>query len=393
MRVRRWQWVDGSIDERTRTTFTVKTELHGETYEVGEGLTIESPGLAERADCWRLRGRKLAEQCGLLPVRGVPLAATKAVRKHLQQVLPRLVEMPGRRGAGDFLRADEEVTNLEFDTTLALLRCGVALRDARAFQLALRAAAQQRDRDLDVRTGLPFVHGAGHREVAPEPGHVWLEGLLWVGLLTADDDALVAARSMARALAAQLPSGTGRNERLREYAWPLLQLECLLRVDPTPRLLLAADRLAMAILARFDAVACTFRFGEGELGGGVYLERGWLLAGLLLPALRAHLQRHDNEALQQRVRLVQQALLDRIGSGARGLPTHWRIVAGKVRAEHYERNTSRAAWLLEAFSVRDQSRLLARSSIRRALAETPVLDHPDLATEFTILARCGWVWR
>lgn len=393
VRVMRWQWVDGTIDQRTRTTFTATTELAGEVYQVGEGLTTQTPGLLDRATYWLRRGRDRAVRCGLLPARMKGLSTTKNVRRHLQKVLPLLVEMGGQRGAGDFLRQDGVVTNLEFDTTLALLRCAVALQQPRAWQLALRAAGHLRDRDLDVRTGLPFVHGMAHRETTPEPGHTWLEGLLWVGLLTADDGALVAARSVGRALAAQLPMGTGREERLRDYAWPLLQLECLLRVDPTKRLTIAADRLAASIQLRFDAGARTFRFGEGELGGGVYLERGWLTAGILIPALQSHLQRQPNPTLVEKVRVVQQALTDRIGSGARGLPTHWRIANGRVCAEHYERNTARASWLIEALSTRDQSRMLRRSSVRRAVGETPALDHPDLATEFTMLARCRWVWR
>lgn len=388
-----WQWVDGTVDERARTTFTARTEWQGEVYEVGEGLTIETPGLLQRAQYWRRNARKRAVDCGLLPPRDGGVATAKSVRKHFQQVLPRLVEMRGRRGAGDFLRGDDEVSNLEFDTTLALLRCAVALAEPRAWSLALRAAGQLRDRDLDIRTGLPFVHGATHRAVAPEPGHVWLEGILWVGLLTADDDALVAARSIGRALAAQLPMGTGRNERMREYAWPLLQLECLLRVDPTRPMAMAADRLAASVMARFDAAAKTYRFGEGELGGGVYLERGWITAGILVPALQAHLQRRASELLQEQLQVLQQALLQRIGSGAHGIPTHWRIVRGAALAVHYERNAARAAWLLEALPERDRAALLSRSSMRRAFAATPALDHPDLATEFTIMARCRWVWQ
>ncbi|MGK0301442.1 MAG: hypothetical protein ACI89X_002320 [Planctomycetota bacterium] len=393
VRVMRWQWVDGTVDQRSRTTFTATTELAGEVYQVGEGLTTQTEGLSERAMHWLRRGRDPAVRCGLLPSRARGLSASKNVRRHLHKVLPRLVEMGGRRGAGDFVRQDGVVTNLEFDTTLALLRCAVAMQEPRAWQLALRAAGHLRDRDLDMRTGLPFVHGVSHRGVAPEPGHTWLEGILWVGLLTADDDALVTVRSIGRALAAHLPMGTGRQERLRDYAWPLLQLECLLRVDPVKQLTVAADRLAASIQLRFDVQARTFRFGEGELGGGVYLERGWLTAGILIPALRSHLLRHPDAALAAKVCVVQQSLLDRIGSGARGLPTHWRIADGRVSAEHYERNTARASWLLEALSPRDQSRLLRRSSVRRAVDETPALEHPDLATEFTLLARCRWVWR
>lgn len=394
-RVQRWQWVDGTVDERVRTSFTARAELHGEIYEIGEGLTTTTAGLAERATFWWRRGRKHAAACGLLPPRRGGSGTCKTVRKHLQSVVRHLIEMGGRRGAGDFRRSAGEVTNLEFDTTLALLRCAVGNADARAWQLALRAAGHLRDRDLDVRSGLPFLHGATHRGQAPEAGHVWLQGLLWVGLLTADDEALAAARGIGRALALRLPMGTGRNERLRDYAWPLLQLEALLQVDPAVPVAAAADRLAASIEARFDAASGTFRFGEGELGGGVYLERAWLTAGLLLPALRAHMRRSGAERrdLADKVRVVAGTISAAIGSGARGLPTHWRIVRGRRSAVHYERGTARVAWLLEGLDRRTQAKLLGRSSMRRTLAETPRLDDPDLPTGFTLLARCRWVWR
>ena len=225
------------------------------------------------------------------------------------------------------------MTNLEFDTTLALLRAGTALADAEVLRRALRAAWHLRDRDLDQRTGLPFPHGPEHRTGNPEPGHCWLQGLLWAGLLTADDGHLQAAVNLAQALAARPPSGTGAAERLRDYAWPLYELEALLVVHADPVLARAADRLAASIQRRFDATARTFRFGEGELGGGIYFERGWLVGGLLLPALQLHLRRRPDARLQEQVTIVQQALLDRIGRGGPGLPTHWRIAAGSVFAE------------------------------------------------------------
>lgn len=393
VRVQRWQWLDGTVDERTRTTFTKRTEFMGEVYEVGEGLTKESNALAQRASYWYRRGRAQAVACGLLPTRSGGSGTTKTVRRHLRAVAEHLVEMTGRRGAGDFLRSDGEVTNLEFDTALALLRCAVANADARAWSMALRAAGHLRDRDIDMRSGLPFLHGAAHRLGRPETGHVWLQGLLWVALLTADDEALSVARGIGRALASHLPMGTGRNERLRDYAWPLLELEALHAIDPAMRVAQAADRLAVAIEARFDVKVRTFRFGEGELGAGVYLERAWLTAGILLPALQSHLRRQDRKSLADKVRVVQRAINDRIGSGARGLPTHWRVYRGKATAVHYERGSARSSWLLEGLPNRTQAKLLGRSSMRRAFAETPRLDHPDLATEFTLLARCRWVWR
>ena len=68
--------------------------------------------------------------------------ATRSVRRQLAEVVDRLVELPGRRGAGDFGRSDGVVTNLEFDTPLALLRCAIGLGSERAWQLALRSLSR-----------------------------------------------------------------------------------------------------------------------------------------------------------------------------------------------------------------------------------------------------------
>ncbi|MGC6488016.1 MAG: hypothetical protein ACON4Z_10250 [Planctomycetota bacterium] len=392
----RWEWVDGSVDERVRTVFSTASAVGGEHYQAGEARTLQSPGLDRRARWWRERGRVEAARCGLLPVGRRPgrsRGAAALVRRRLNEAVAALVELPGQRGAGDYARRDGEVTNLEYDTTFALLRCAVASRNRRAFVLAQRGARHLRDRDLDARTGLPFLHGATHRSGRVESGHAWLQGMLWIGLLTADDGALAAARALGRALAAHLPVGRRRQERLRSYAWPLLEAEALLRVAHDPVVARAADRLAVAIAARFDARARTWRFGEGEEPRGVYLERSWLTAGLLIPALRSHLRRRADPALRSQVELVARGLVRSIGSGARGLPTHYRLRQGRAFAHHFELGTPRSAWLLEALSARSQRRLLERANLRRASFDLLAADSPDLATEFTLVARCDWVWR
>jgi len=396
--VARWEWRDGTVDERVRTTFVADCVCDGESYAAGEALTRQSPDLDRRARWWRDHGRREAARCGLLPAgqrrsASVTGATVGRVRRRLAEIADRLVELPGARGAGDFARSDGVVTNLEYDTTYALLRCAVATGHRRAFALAQRSARHLRDRDLDRRTGLPFVHGAAHRSGRVESGHAWLRGLLWVGLLTADDAALCAARALGRALAAHLPQGQGPSERLRSYAWPLAELEALMQHVEDPVAARAADRLAASIGARFDGRIGTWRFGEGERGQGVYLERAWLTAGLVVPALRAHLERRPCARLEQQLERGTRRLAREVGSGAKGLPTHYRICSGRAFAHHFELGTTRSTWLLEALSPRAQRRLLARSNVRRALAELVRLDSPDLATEFTLAARCDWVWR
>ncbi|MCA8953783.1 MAG: hypothetical protein KDE27_30000, partial [Planctomycetes bacterium] len=185
----------------------------------------------------------------------------------------------------------------------------------------------------------------------------------------------------------------GRNDRARDFAWPLLELEALLAVDPDPLLAAAADRLARAIDARFEAGARTFRFGEGEVDPGVYLERAWLTGGLVLPALRRHLRRRPDAAIAAHVETVGQALLERIGSARGGLPTHWRIAGGRVFAEHRVERDPRALLLLEGLPERELRRLLRREECRASVAETPNPDDPDLPTSFAIAARCSWLYR
>ncbi len=385
-----WRWCDGTVDERVRTTFFVATTVNDTTWTAGESLTVESEGMAQRLRPVCRFPRAVFECADLLPTGG-RLAAF--VQKQLAEHVGRLPELPGARGAGDFGRAGGVVTNLEFDTTLAVLRCAVAFGDPVALALARRCARHLLDRDIDIRTGLPFPHGPDHRTGVPETGHVWLQGVLFVGLLSADDQALVAAGAIARALAVHPPLGEGRRERARDHAWPLFEIEAMLAVDPDPGLMVHADRLAIAIDSRFDPVARTFCFGEGATDEGVRFERAWVTAGVVVPALRAHLARRDDGRIAAHVRAVQQALLDRIDRPLPGVPTHWRIAAGTPFAEHRAIDEPEAVVMLDAFEPADLRRLLRRDGLRRALDEVLRPDDPDLATTFTMVGRCRWVWR
>ena len=388
-----WDWVDGTRDVRVRTQFSQRVAVAGETYASGEARTVNSDRLLVRAvAALQLRRRRLS-QFGVLPPRGGGGAATLAVRRHLAAAVERLRELPGERGAGDFARSDDVVTNLEFDTTFALVRTALGCGSERAWQLALRCAQHLRDRDLDAASGLPFAHGPNHRHSAPEVGHAWLQGLLWVGLLAADDEHIVAARNLGYALAAQLPTGDGAGRRLRHFACPLLELESLLAITPDPVLERAANRLVASIRGRFDPAARTYRFGEGEVGADVYFERAWLTGGLLLPALVKHLHRRPDRELAEQVAIVRAAIATRIGRGGRGLPTHWRVSQGRAYAVHRSQGTSQGAFLLDGLARRDLTRILRRSSTRRAIDGVPLLDDPDLPTQFSLLARCDWPWR
>ncbi|MEQ1631833.1 MAG: hypothetical protein ABL997_05640, partial [Planctomycetota bacterium] len=81
------------------------------------------------------------------------------------------------------------------------------------------------------------------------------------------------------------------------------------------------------------------------------------------------------------------------GQGRSGLPTHWRIVVGSTFAEHRGEHDPKAFLLLEALPPKDLRELLQRSHVQRGLFETPALDDPDLATSFSMIARCSWIYR
>lgn len=388
-----WRFCDGSEDERWRTVVAAPWHDGGEDYCPGEARTVERGRLATRAVPWCLAGEPWARDAGLLPPSGGIGRVARAARRQLLDAVAALRELPGARGAGDFGRSGGVVTNLEYDTGFVLLRCAVAGGGERALALAGRAARHLVDRDLDGNSGLPFVHGADHRLQAPETGHAWLRGLLWTGLVTADDDWIGVARQLGRAVASRPPIGVGPAERLREHACPLFELESLLAVAPEPGLARAADRLAESIALRFDPTMRTFRFGEGEVGGQVYFERAWLTAGLLLPALQLHLARRPMPALQRVCDDARAALCERVGGGGAGLPTHQRLFGAAVVAEHREVSTVQAAWLLDGIAPTARTGLLRRSGVLRALDVTLDPDDPDLPTTFTLLGRCEWPWR
>lgn len=388
--VTRWRWCNGVVDERRRLQCTVPLSLDGEAFAVAEAVTTDGFDAVARAAVWCRLPRSLQSATGVLPPAG---RLGEPLRRELLAALPALRELPGRRGAGDYARSGGIVTNLEFDTTLAMLRCALASRDEAVLARALRSARHLLDHDLDPRSGLPFAHGPDHRSGSPEPGHCWLQGLLWLGCLAADDDLLAAARSLGGALAARPPTGSGRDERARDFAWPLLELEALLAFDPDPALAAAADRLALAIASRHDRAAHTFRFGEGEVGEGLYLERAWITGGVVLPALRAHLRRRPDAALAEAVRDVEQALLTRILATSDGVPTHWRVAGGEVFGVHAARGDPRALMLLEGLPPGELARLLRRSSLQNHLEHALRPDDPDLPTAWTMVARNEWVWR
>ena len=386
-----WRYADGTVDERRVHEFLVDADFGGDRFYTGEAKTVDCEGLRSRWVALAQLPRAFHERAGLLPAAGT---LARSVREHLRAVAHAMQDLPSARGEGDYARSGGIVTNLEFDTTLALLRLGLALGDVELLHRARRSALHLCDIDLDARTGLPFQHGVDHRSAAPEPGHVWLQGLLWASAVFADDRMLVAAQRIARALAALPTAAEGEAERARDFAWPLRELEAYLALRDDPVVAAAADSMAAAIAARYRPDLRTFCFGEGAfVEGDGYFERAWLTGGVVVPALRAHLQRRPDRELQRALDEATQALMDRIGQGRGGIPTHWRALRGSVFAEHRAEHDPKAFLMLECAPRKELARLLQRAHVQRGLSETPSLDDPDLATSFSMIARCEWVYR
>ena len=176
------------------------TSETAEQFAAGEAQRVVDQGLIQR--CLRARiPAKAWSRAGVLPKSG-RLGAK--LRAQLLEAVPNLPELPGDRGRGDYGRAGGVVTNLEFDTCLALVRLALAGEQQGILQRALESAWHLLDRDLDQATGLPYRHGRDHRQSQPEIGPVWLQGLLLVGCVFADRELIAAARSIGNSLGQRL---------------------------------------------------------------------------------------------------------------------------------------------------------------------------------------------
>ncbi len=387
-----WHWRDGTVDWRERRLFSNATHHAGEAFAAGEACTVESEQLRQRVTRARIEP-KWWRGAGVLP----PGGRRSAQRRHdLVEIAKAMQSLPGLRGRGDYARSGGVVTNLEFDTVLGLVRMALAVGDPGLLMRAVDSARHLIDIDLHRGQGLPYRHGTTHRSAPPEAGHVWLSGLLLVGCVMADDSLVAAARTMALGLARQ-PARVQRDgaatDRARDVGWPLLEMEAWLRFEPHPVVARAADALAADVRSRFDARAAVFRFGEGERRRGVYEERAWLTGGILLPALRAHLRRRPDPGLREQHDRAKRRLLRVLTDGRPGLPVRYWVADGATRGQVRLRRVPELFLLLEGLDAQQLDRVLARSAVRRSLAGVPDRDHPDLATHWSMVARCEWVLR
>jgi hypothetical protein len=386
-----WSWNHGGwVDARERRVFLAQGVVGEETFDAGEALTVDTADLTSR---WLRVTLPPATwtAAGVLP-QGAGIAAE--VRGRVLEAARSLQELPGLRGAGDYGRGEDVVTNLEFDTALGLARLGLASGDRALLARAAAAARHLLDRDLDGQSGLPFAHGADHRVSPPEVGHAWLQGMLLVGCLSADDELIAGARSIARAIARRPPlERPRRGERARDFGWPLLELEAWLRFERDQACAVAADRYAAAILARWDEAAGVIRFGEGERRNGAYVDRAWITGGVLVPALRAHALRTGNARALAIAERTEERLVRLLTDGRPGLTVRYLVAGGLVRDQVRHRAVPEAFLVLEGLSVPSLRRVLARGTVQQSLAGVPDGAHPDVATQVSMAARCTWIYR
>lgn len=389
LRIESWHHACGRVEQRTRRLFLRATDHEGERYGAGEALLDFDEAWLRRLQSVQVP-RAAWERAGLVPP-DAGLAA--AHRAQLGRATAAMVQLPGRRGAGDHGRSGGIVTNLEYDTALGFLRMHFATGEPALLARAWRSARHLLDRDIDRHTGLPHAHGTDHRSARPEPGHAWLRGMLWTGLATGDDQLVDGARTMAHALAAHPPDGEGQQDRARDHAWPLGELEAWLAHADDPACALAADQLADAIVHRFDPGLDMLRFGESEVDGPMPLERAWVTGGIVLPALRQHLVRNPRESVARVVQRLERTLVEQLLRGEPGLPILWHAGERGPSAVHRAMADPRGWLMLDGLSFADLRRVLARPAIRRGLGELPQETDPDLATTFSMLARTRWIWR
>jgi hypothetical protein len=228
----------------------------------------------------------------------------------------------------------------------------------------------------------------------PEPGHAWLTGLLLTGCFTADDELIDAARTMATGLANHPARAQGRDDRARDLGWPLLELEAWLRFADDHGCGRRADQLGQDLLARWDPRNGVLRFGEGEVERDRYLERAWLTGGILLPALRAHLRRRpERRDLAQVVHQLEHRLSALVAQGRAGLPVRYWVRAGEVEGQVRLTDVPEGALLLEGLPAAAAGAVLERRAVQKALDGVLSAHDPDLATTWSMVARCEWVLR
>lgn len=386
-----WTWADGTVDTVVRSVLLEDAPPR----DAGEATTVAGVDVLARRTRVRIPSSAW-RAVGVLPRAD---GSGRAWRQALLDAFEHLPAAPGERGRGDYVRgADgETVTNLEFDTTLGLARLALGEDSPELLLASWHSCRHLLDVDLDTRSGLPFCHGSDHRRAPPELGHVWCTGARLVGCTFADRATIAGALSIARGLAARVrarhvPEGIG--DRMRDEAWPLFELERALRFADLPPLRAGADAAAYAMLRRWDEGFGCFRYGEAETRSeNVLRDRIWVTSGIALPALKLHAERTGDRRITAIAAAIERRAAAALMQGRQGVPVQLVIGRdGPFDAVHAEA-AAEGFLLLDGLGSGIRTRALRRSGVRAGLDGALDRAHDDLATRFSIIARCDWVHR
>ena len=328
-----------------------------------------------------------------------PLRAIKGVER-LRRRLGRAITELSRRRSVAFERGRDHEGELvfghhEFDLAFGLAAWAICERDAKAWALGLRIAEQtlccnrsRRWHSSAKGRRLPVRHGRAAGIGAVDCGHVFLQGVVVLAFASGDrllvEEVIAALDELVELVAQELP----RVERLRELAWPLLNLETGRRFVERGVWTSCVDKVLARLRSEVDVARGGFvLLGEHDTGYGRRRLDAWLSAGLLLPALELS-SAPLAKALRRQLAKALAALPWRRG----GLATHWLHDDARSWRPSSRSPPWAMAFLLEGFARIPRLAGRFRSARSRVAHELPD-PRWDEATRLALCLRQAWIVR
>lgn len=313
-----------------------------------------------------------------------PRRPSRGLRRRMDADLDRVLTRTRKQAPtdrGDHLRRPAGKgrpalwSHLEFDLPLGLHLLGCERKDRDLVSSAWIGLQHLmgRDRSRPWRNEtlgyrLPVRHGARHGIGKVALGHVFLESALLVSALRCNRVGFEDAREALDALSDLVPRSLRQVRQLRDFAWPLADLEMGLRLLDRPPWTRSADLLIASLASLFREGAFDLR--ESHLPDGGRSLDLWLVAGLLLPALDSGVLRGSKTARRLRTRLLQH--LSHLPGSRGGYATRYAVAAkGPWYASGAKVDPCFQAWLIEGLLGRKGMPASLRSRHRRVLGQLP----------------------
>ena len=93
------------------------------------------------------------------------------------------------------------------------------------------------------------------------------------------------------------------------------------------------------------------------------------------------------------IRHLERRLVTLLTNGKPGIPVRYWIGDGEIHGQVRLSQVPEAFMVLEGLAEKDLAKCLKRSIVAKALFGVPLQHDEDLATSFSIAARCAWVLR